>query len=66
MGFGEPILFQLMEITFAGAQFLYNVWKTEVTAFFLFRRKYSKIGLMLLFLHPFCSLFYSISTFARQ
>lgn len=36
MGFGEPILFQLMEITFAGAQFLYNVWKTEVTAFFYF------------------------------
>lgn len=66
MGFGEPILFQLMEITFVGAQFLYNVWKTEVTAFFLFRRKYSKIGLMLLFLHPFRSLFYSISTFARQ
>lgn len=36
MGFGEPILFQLMEITFAGARFLYNVWKTEVTAFFYF------------------------------
>lgn len=36
MGFGEPILFQLMEITFVGARFLYNVWKTEVTAFFYF------------------------------
>lgn len=34
MGFGEPILFQLMEITFVGPQFLHKVWKTEVTAFF--------------------------------